>query len=342
MASGETEGTFPDHPPDPVILLLIGNRANRRLLQETLGDRYEIEAPEGSIEDLQASIDLCVLDVQAFYRHKDELHAAKQVARPAFLPLLLVRSERADLDGVIWDHVDDIVTPPIRKRELNGRIRTLLRARGLSMSLAQQNEHLEEFADILAHDLRNPLTGAMNFARIARETHEPEHFDRVESALDRMETIISNLLSFARYGQVVADAERIELGDVLRDAWDIAPTADAHLVVDMEASIEADVDRLQSAFENLFRNAIEHGGDDVTVSVGRLETGFYVADDGPGIPEEDRERVFEYGHSSVAGGTGFGLAIVEQIIEAHGWEIVASASAQGGAKFEVRGVELFD
>ena len=82
----------------------------------------------------------------------------------------------------------------------------------------------------------------------------------------------------------------------------------------------------------------------VTIEVGEMDdgTGFYVADDGPGIPEEDRERVFEGGYSTVANGTGFGLAIVSEIAEAHGWSVSVTDSERGGARFEVTGVEFLD
>jgi signal transduction histidine kinase len=88
-------------------------------------------------------------------------------------------------------------------------------------------------------------------------------------------------------------------------------------------------------FENLFRNAIEHGGEDVTVTVGAIDAGFYVADDGPGIPADERTDVFGLGVTTDTDGTGFGLAIVERIVEAHGWTIDYVDSEDGGARFEV-------
>lgn len=90
---------------------------------------------------------------------------------------------------------------------------------------------------------------------------------------------------------------------------------------------------------NLFRNAVEHGGDDVTVRVGALApgTGFYVADGGAGLPETARDETFEFGYSTAEDGTGFGLAIVTEIAEAHGWEIHVTDSEEGGARFEITG-----
>jgi signal transduction histidine kinase len=76
----------------------------------------------------------------------------------------------------------------------------------------------------------------------------------------------------------------------------------------------------------------------VTVHVGESDGGFYVADDGPGIPEAERERIFEAGYSTADEGTGFGLRIVEQVVDAHGWEVTVTESEQGGARFDVTGV----
>ena len=80
--------------------------------------------------------------------------------------------------------------------------------------------------------------------------------------------------------------------------------------------------------------------EDVTIRVGDLADGFYVADDGPGIPEERRDEVFQAGYSTSEAGTGFGLAIVRQIAEGHGWAVRATDASDGGARFEFTGVEF--
>ena len=93
--------------------------------------------------------------------------------------------------------------------------------------------------------------------------------------------------------------------------------------------------RLSERFENRPRNSVEHAAPDVQVRVGRPPTGgFYVEDDGPGVPEEDRDRVIERGVTSAAHGTGFGLAIVVSIAEAHGWTASLEEGSGGGARFE--------
>ncbi len=80
----------------------------------------------------------------------------------------------------------------------------------------------------------------------------------------------------------------------------------------------------------------------MTVRVGTLADGrgFYVADDGPGIPEDERDEVFERGYTTSDDGTGFGLAIVSEIVDAHGGRITVAESEDGGVRFDVTGVQV--
>jgi len=218
-------------------------------------------------------------------------------------------------------------------------------------ALEREKERLDRFASVVAHDLRNPLNVADGRLDLARESLEndtysgdggrpetEEHLEAIDASLERMETLIDDLLALARQGQDIDEIESVSLASLADDCWGTVDSADATLVTAADTTIEADSDRLRQLLENLFRNAIEHGGADVTITVGSLEddAGFFVEDDGPGIPEEERDEVFEAGMTTNPDGTGFGLAIVKEIVEAHGWGITATASADGGARFEIR------
>ncbi|MDZ7729792.1 MAG: ATP-binding protein [Natrialbaceae archaeon] len=120
--------------------------------------------------------------------------------------------------------------------------------------------------------------------------------------------------------------------------------AGATLTVEESMSLEADPNRLRELLENLFRNAVEHGGTDVEVKVDTLEwaqteraegtvSGFVVEDTGPGISDE-LDDIFAFGETTRDDGTGFGLGIVKQIAEAHGWSVTANEGDDGGARFE--------
>jgi PAS domain S-box-containing protein len=202
--------------------------------------------------------------------------------------------------------------------------------------LERQNERLEEFASVVSHDLRNPLNVAQEYLAIARRTDDPDEFlDEVETSLDRMEAMIADVLTLAREGHDVADPDAVDLDAVAEAAWASTDTADAVLRVDGSLRFDADPDRLVELLENLYRNAIEHAGADVTVTVGLLDDrpGFFVADDGPGIPEGVRDSVFDNGVTTDPEGTGFGLAIADRIATAHGWT-VELGDDEGGARFE--------
>lgn len=235
--------------------------------------------------------------------------------------------------------------------------------------LERERDRLDEFASVVSHDLRNPLTAARGRADLLAEECDSEHVEAVERSLSRMETLIDDLLALAREGDAVDDPEPVSFVALATDAWKTTDSGSGTLqrAVD-EFEILADEARLRQLLENLFRNAVEHnsassrakpddagerggdserggdgeyGGDGVTVTVGALADGdgFYVADDGRGIPEEEREQVFETGYTTSADGTGFGLNIVAEIADAHGWDVRVVESETGGARFEVSGVE---
>jgi PAS domain S-box-containing protein len=201
--------------------------------------------------------------------------------------------------------------------------------------LKRQNQRLDEFASIVAHDLRNPLSVARGRLEMGRETGDDEHFEAIAGAHDRMNQLIEDILMLAREGRTVIEADECLLAAVAGRAWSLVETGDATLEFEGVTRITASEGRLCELFENLFRNAIEHGGEDVSVRVGPLDdSGFYVADDGLGIPPDDREEVFETNYTTADEGTGFGLAIVTQIADAHDWETRVTESDEGGARFE--------
>jgi PAS domain S-box-containing protein len=208
--------------------------------------------------------------------------------------------------------------------------------------LKRHRDQLEEFANIVAHDLRNPLNVAEIRLGLAQEDCESEHLDILDSALDRMETLIENTLMLAEQGQTITEWEQVRLVELLRGCWKMVETDAASIEIDLpeDTVVHCDPDRLQQVFENLFRNAIEHGNEPHTIQVTIGESAIYVEDDGPGIPPDKREEVFEVGETTSDTGTGFGLAIIARICEAHGWDIQVTEGELGGARFEITGVDI--
>jgi len=162
-----------------------------------------------------------------------------------------------------------------------------------------------------------------------------------------MDELIDNLLSLARHGQSVDDPEPVELSSLVRDAWEVVDTADAPLECSVDAVVSADEGRARALFENLFRNAIEHGGPDVTVTVGRLE------DEAAGRPR--RSALRRRRRSGARDGRRRDIRVRTDddggrhrvrprdrrrgIAEAHGWTVTAE-SDETGTRFEVRGVTV--
>ena len=219
-----------------------------------------------------------------------------------------------------------------------------------AVRLALQNERLESFANVVSHDLRNPLQVAIGLVDIERRDYDSDPLDRVADALDRMDRIVSDVLTVAREGDDLEDPVSIALAVVARESWKTVDTGSATLDVRTQTTVEGDPDRLDRLFANCFRNAVEHGstsprsqapedavehgGDEVAVSVVDTERGFAIEDDGVGIDPDDRERVFDAGVSRSMDGTGFGLDIVRTVAEAHGWTVTVGESEAGGAAFE--------
>ncbi|MCU4975368.1 PAS domain S-box protein [Halobacteria archaeon AArc-m2/3/4] len=203
----------------------------------------------------------------------------------------------------------------------------------------KRKQQLERFASIVSHDLRNPLNVAALRLELAREEYDSNHFDAIAQALNRMDTLIEDLLGLTREGESLFEPEAVDVAETVRECWRHVVTENARLEVTANREIRADRSRFKQLVENLVRNAVEHGGDGVTITVGELDGGFYVEDDGPGIPSDELDAVLETGYSTSADGIGLGLSIVQRIAAAHDWEVDVTPGSDGGARFEFTDVE---
>jgi signal transduction histidine kinase len=225
-------------------------------------------------------------------------------------------------------------------KSLGEVILTTKQQRDNRTQLKKQNEQLEQFTSVISHDLQNPLSIAKGYVNISREGNEDEtpHLNEAAEALKRMEDMLDELLTLAKQGEAIGETTPTDVATVVNNAWGNVETKQAELVIDGLNSMpkqQADPSRLQEAIENLIKNAIDHVGDDVEITVRRIEeTGFAVGDDGGGIPDDELGQIFDRGYTG-GDGTGFGLAIVEEVVDAHGWEIEVGESDAGGAEFRI-------
>ncbi|MFC6614377.1 nitrogen regulation protein NR(II) [Halopenitus salinus] len=262
-----------------------------------------------------------------------------------------------DWDGVELPalHADGHEVPTmisLREHEIGGEryftgiIRDVSERRRRESELRRQKEQLDEFAGIVSHDIKNPLGVAKGYTELAREEHDTPELERVAESLDRIEELVDDVLALSRRGVSVGDVEPVAVGSLAEEVWSEIDADGATLsVADDCRPIRADETRFRELLGNLLRNAVEHAGPNVRVRIGPIEgsdgelEGFYVADDGPGIPESEREAVLEHGYTTREHGTGYGLAIVADVAKGHGWTFEITADEEGGARFEFTGVE---
>ena len=256
-----------------------------------------------------------------------------------------------------------------------GVVRDITERKRQERKLRERNERLDAFAKIVSHDLRNPLGVAQGYIDLVEQTGSLEHAENVRDGLDRMETIIDDVLAIARGGEWAAETEPVDLESVANDAWENVSTAEATLSVAETTTLLADRSRLLRLLENCFRNSVEHGStspdsrarqdsvehgstssrpraddsvehgtsdddrdDALTIRLGPLEdeerAGFFVEDDGNGLPDEIRDEVFDPSVSTSSEGLGIGLWVVREVATGHGWTVTAGESDDGGARFE--------
>lgn len=212
--------------------------------------------------------------------------------------------------------------------------------------LKKKNKQLDEFASILTHDLRNPINIASGYLTQLKTSENKECVELIEKAHERMEAIISDTLALTEEAQPVENPETVPISEIANAAWAVTDTGASEIEITDSFTIACDSDRLSRLFENLFRNAIDHNEEPVTLQIAIHHTmttatrtntdgtnGFYVEDDGCGIPRNKRDRVFEMGETTSRNGTGLGLSIVKRIADAHDWNIQVAESPSGGAKF---------
>ncbi|MCO8242548.1 MULTISPECIES: ATP-binding protein [unclassified Haladaptatus] len=222
------------------------------------------------------------------------------------------------------------------RHDLAGVVRDVTERNEREQQLERQNKRLDSFASMIAHELRNPLMIGQMYCNELPAEAAPLAVEYITESFDRIEDIIDVLLVITQGHEAIPESTPVELAAVAESAWTKVESSNASLDVLIDATISADETYLEHLLRNLFENAIEHGGTDVTVTVGELSTGFYVADNGIGISAEDKETVFEMGYTTASdyGGMGLGLAFVRELSDVYGWTCSLTDSETGGAQFE--------
>ncbi|MFB6296107.1 MAG: sensor histidine kinase [Halobacteriales archaeon] len=337
----------------PVTLLLFEDNDSDATLIETYLDRADASAIGAEVDLLReetleaglarldsAQVDLVLLDLGLpGSSGLDTLdRALERVSETPIVVLTGLDDTSTARDAIARGAQDYLPKGRLDEDLLARTIRHALERTEIRRELRRQNERLEQFASVVSHDLRNPLNVASGRLSLAREETDggEQHLAEVAAMLDRMERLVEDVLALARTGRTIdeEEVEAVRLAEVVSAAVDSVEADSLAVEVGDLGTVEGDGARLQRLFENLLRNAAEHAGPEPTVTIDSLpdRPGFYVADDGPGIPPEDRDQVFEQGYTTAEDGTGFGLSIVAEIAEAHGWD--ATVTGADGARFE--------
>ncbi|MFB6197248.1 MAG: sensor histidine kinase, partial [Halobacteriaceae archaeon] len=280
----------------------------------------------------------------------DALEAHKQEQAPIFCPVVLIRREQTPITvdlpapgtGDRPVLVNEVLSAPVDQQVLFRRIANLRARRQQTVTLQEQTERMEQFASTVRHEFRNSLTVLDGWLDAARERGETEAFEQCQFAIDQMQRMVEETALLLDNGEHELNCDVVDVAAACEASWEAVPADTASLELTATQRIVADEDRLAQLLNNLFRNAVEHGGEEVTITVGDLADGFYVEDDGPGIPDDEREAVFEEGYSTRDSGSGLGLAVVRKVASLHDWEIQVTDSGTGGARFEITDCEIVE
>jgi len=239
------------------------------------------------------------------------------------------------LYGVVHLYTDGTVTEsPVAETcaELARMLADGISGLDTSKQLRRERHRLESVRGTISHDLGNPLNVAAGRLAIVRDEYESEHLGHIARALDSIEQLVDETVTYVSAGQPVETCHQLSLETVGYDCWQALETADS-VIESTDTTIEGDPKRIRLLLTELFDNVVNHSSQPVTVTIGPLagERGFYVADTGQGIPPDDHEVVFDWGYTTSPDRAGNGLALVSEIAEAHGWTI---RLADGGSRFE--------
>lgn len=359
MPSEHTQHRQSPHAVDETIsvLLIEDNPGDARLFKHHINtDRSSafptatvthVESLDAALAELEtSSCDIVLLDlglprssgVDTLEMFNEEMFERTEIDMIPVVVLTGLEDDQTAIEAIERGAQDYLIKDDVNRKILNRTIRYAIERHTQEQKLRQEKERFEEFAHVVSHDLRNPLSVAKGHV----ETLEYDDLAPVERNLNRMEEIIDDVLTLARTGQESPNLTTVDLKTTVQQCWEQVPTAEAAISVTDNIVFRADPQRCEQLFENLFRNSIEHAGDDVNIRVTSTADGFLIEDNGPGISEKKQEKVFEAGYTTTRDGTGFGLNIVQAISEAHNWDIEVNQGELGGAQFVISNVDLLE
>jgi len=361
----QTEDTSEDGTAETPILVLVSDPGNRTVLEDWLAGHETYRAVGRDVDIRTADFECCLLDRKALLDQWETL-LDRQASEGAILPYLLLVPDvahgevRAQLEGEypdLWAAIDGLIDMPVSEDRLAERVETVLRLREQSIAVNQQRDQLDVLNRVLRHDIRNDVHVILAWAENLEGELPAEQEQSIEKIL-RAGNHVVELTTSAHdiaemiHGEGTPDLSAVLLDRVLTD--ELEKRRQTHPEADISmpepASPETRVlanEMLSSVFRNLVNNAIQHNDADepavtITVEDGDGVVRVTVADNGPGIPEAQRDRLFDEGERGMdSEGTGMGLFLVRRLVESYGgdvWIANRSTSADDGGTDAKRGV----
>lgn len=202
--------------------------------------------------------------------------------------------------------------------------------------LKKKNNKLDKFAKIISHDIRNPTSIAKGNLNLHINNHgSTDELDTTLKSIHRIENILEDVLYITKSNTDELNKQNITLKSIANECWKNLNVKNSELKINTDKIISQNKKLSSRLFENLFKNSIEHGGDNVRITIGGTKNGFYVEDNGTGIPKNKRGKIFNQNYSTSETGEGLGLSIVEHVCDLHEWTITITESKTGGARFEI-------
>lgn len=208
-----------------------------------------------------------------------------------------------------------------------------------ALELERSNQDLDRFAYVASHDLKSPLRGIAQLVNWIEEDSQDQlseetrgHLEKMKNRVARLEKLLDDLLAYSRAGKREETVSRVDVKELVQSTFELlAPPPSAKLVIDSVLPVfETSSAALQLVFRNLLSNALKHfEGDDclirISAQVKRAHYEFCVGDNGPGIPVQFQEKVFEMFQTlkprDTLEGSGMGLALVRKVVQQQGGEV---------------------
>ena len=362
------------------ILLAIEHSQNRYLLSQWLAEQYHILSPHAEDDFtavagqmLEETFDLCFLDFGAVHHLRPKIIAKRKAAAPIFLPFIFLTTQQNV--GLSTDHleqlIDDLIYLPIKKIELETKLRVLLRSRSFSLQLKEVKEELNNalnrekelnqlkssFVSMVSHEFRNPLNSISGMTQILHSYGDnlpPEKKAEVLAQLRRnvtkMTDLLNDVLTISRpdMGKLQFNPEPLDLEAFCRGLINEVQTVFHRHSIEFiyqvsQKEFAVDSKLLHHILINLLSNACKYSPEDSTVDfeVGNYasEISLIIRDRGIGIPPQDLPKLFDSfyraSNSKEFQGTGLGLAIAKQYVELHHGTITVESELAIGTTFKV-------